>query len=282
MFEIGLVGEEGRRYVGTRAEDGGPGFSMQADIERDDTSRPDRASLTIRGINDDSAGAIDQRGAVCRVWAGYDGQNWLVFDGDIDESSISDTLSAPGRVITFNAAEGRAALRWFRIDRVLAQAGETPLTALSRAAQLIGLRLGPIPSGVSNRPYIRPYIASAPAREVLREIAADLGAKNPLAQKGVLVLSLEDQPATTAAELPFLRAGTIDDPGSVIGSPVRIKGGVEVTALWRPGVLPRQRIRVQSRKVNGDFLVKAVTEALSSDADGPFELSVTSSKELPA
>jgi hypothetical protein len=250
---------------------------MSVEIERSDASSFDKARVTIRGISDDTAGAISQRGAVCRIWAGYDGQDWLIFDGDIDERTIEDVLDNPGRSISFDAAEGRRELRWYRIDKIIAAAGETPQTALSRVAQLVGLNIGTLPPGLSNAPYSRPFVWSGPARGALEQIAADMGAMKPIVQLRTLILAKAGTPSNVST-IPLLRAGSLEKgPGSIVGSPTLAKRSAECTALWQPGILPRRKVRIESRKVNGDYIVKSTEERLESDADGDFFVTIKSS-----
>lgn len=272
--DIGPLGAAGKRFEGGTTQLEPYGYDILVDIERDDSSKPDTAKVIIRGLADSSVQLIRSTGAFVRIWAGYDGQDWMAFEGDIDDDTIDDMFTNPGREISFEAGEGRKAIRWGRIEVTYNDALLTPTILFSRLAAAGGFKLGRFPSAIQNEPYTRPWTFHGPIRRALDSVAEDAGVKWSV-QKGILILSALNQ-AVEGEEVPLLSSRT-----GLVGSVVKGKKSIKARTKWQPGILPRRKAVVESKAFNGVILMKATREKLTSRGQD-FDIAIAESKELPA
>ncbi len=244
---IGAPGSEGREIRGLRI-----GFEVQ----KDDTSSPNRAKITVYNLNADSAALLKRPDTVIQLFGGYVGQANLLFLGDVTRAVT--TIEGADAKTVIESGDGQAALAGSK-SRV-ALKGETSVGGVLQAA-LKGVVSDPkktlsgLSDAVKGESIPRGFSASGPTKQVLRGLA---GARrfDWMYLDGELVIVDRDQATREPAVLLTPETG-------LIGSPARLTGkgakGIQIRSLLNGRVRPRRILQVDSASFTGYFLVRKLT-----------------------
>ena len=278
---IGVPGAKGRVFDSfSRDPKTGvltPGLKFSFSIEKTSEAAPNKMSIDLYNLNDDSVAITKKKGATVVLEAGY-GQmltpKWasdnnadsnlinstaaLIYVGDIAKSHT--VKKGPDWVTTIESGDGLTAFQDSNFDASFAP-GASVTSVLGAAVSAMGLGKGNI-ADLSGQ-YVNGASFSGPARNAISDIVDKSGAEWSI-QDGLI--QVIPKKGSTTEEIVYL-----DSNSGLVGSPSLTsfanaseanygKGtGMQCASLLQPSIKPGRRIQVVSKKVNGIFTVRKVT-----------------------
>lgn len=278
---IGVPGQQGRLFESfSRDPETGlllPGLRFSFSIEKTSEALPNKMSIDLYNLNEDSVAITKKKGATVVLEAGYGSlltTKWAN-DNSYNPSLLSSTLAViyvgdiakshtikrgPDWVTTIESGDGLSAFQDSQLDASFG-AGASLSSVVTTAIGAMGLGKGNItmPSGG----YINGFSFSGHARDALT-LAVDKGNSEWSIQDG-LVQIVPRKKATTE-EIVFLDAdsGLVGSPSHTAFSNAELKNfgknaGIQFASLLQPSIKPGRRVKIASKKVNGIFVPRKVT-----------------------
>ena len=265
---VGPRGEPGRQFASVK--DGSPGFRINVKVDLDDTPSPDSLTLQLWNLNADSRGFIRRNGNAVIVEAGY-GTPEMLFSGDIDEDTIKETRDGGDLVLELEAGDGRQAFRAGRLNETFD--GPTQSSdVIRRLADAMGLRFANLPADLPRVEFSQGYTVAGSIQKELTNLTRTVGARWSI-QNGELVVTRIG--ATTGEQAVLLSANT-----GLIGIPEKKERGVSFVSLYNPLIRPRRKVKLESRDLDGFFVVKKMTVNLDSGYSDEFYSEVENAVEI--
>lgn len=249
---IGPYGGEGRAWSAQMTDEGWSGLKTTFKAKKTSRSAPNKATLTLYNLSEDSRSFIEARGERCVVEAGYGGEYSVIFRGDIRD--VEHTRERTEWQTTMELGDGERDLEQTHIELAFAP-GTTAAQVWRRVTEQLGLGTGDL-SALPDWEVTQGYAGYGNVRDVLDELAGRWAAAWSV-QDGSLVLTDEDAPTTESAVL------LTPDTG-LIGVPRKRKRRWEVKSLLIPGIRPRRQVRVESRALTGNLLCRQVSYDLDT------------------
>lgn len=249
----GQPGEVGRGWSDLR---------INASIKKTDSKKPDKGTIQVYNLNEDSRGFMQNDGNVVILSAGY-GEAEVIFTGDVDE--VTHTKDGRDWITEIEAADGRRSYQ----GGSLFQTFDPPLnsqTLLTRIASAMGLSVANIPASMPVIDYLQGYTIAGPARDALDEIAESTGTKWSI-QDGELIFTLPGEGLDQQAFFVTPESG-------LIGTPEKTKKGLKFSMLLNGKVKPRRPVAVRSRDFNGFVIPKTVEHQVDTGFDADFYTNV--------
>lgn len=250
LVDIGFAGETGRRIDGLRV-------AFRA--KKSSTSKADASDVTVYNPAEGTIRALEQKGILTRVLAGYGGRPSQVAMGTVVKGSLRISTDGVDRIARWQVHDGGADLGLVYLSR--AWNGEIKTSALlDYVVAQSGLSTGTVILG-REIGYQR-FAAQGTVREVLDTVVADAESVYAI-QDGRLQVWPKGSGRPRRAEV--LRVST-----GLIGSPKSTDAGIESTALLRPGLRPGDTYRLVSAMYDGDLVALDVSHEGDSGEDVPF------------
>lgn len=245
---------------------------ITASVSRNLGKDPNKCEIKVTNLSPHTRGFLDKLPLAITLLAGYDGEQRLLFTGDLRNSYTNYDDSSVNYITELRVADGGRAHAHarmsksykppIRVDSVVTDCAKSMgLTLPPEAQQSIELKAA-LANGIS---------VHGPTRDVLTRILAPYGFGWSV-QNGALVILKDGQ----------VRKGQVFDINvstGLLGSPQRAvqekpKGKIPVTFKCRlfPELSPGQEINLESKTVSGRFRLQDITHDLDS-SDGPFESS---------
>lgn len=239
-------GQAGVRITGSR---------VSFTVEKSSARAPNSLEIKIYNLNDTTTAALLRRDYTLILEAGYKDAVEVLYVGDI--LTATDAWEAPERITTLSCGDGSKAIRSSTINASF-RGGVTAEQIFARLAQSMGLPLGDV-RGLGDAGYSSGYSMSGSTASALDRLARRLGVTWSVQDGHLVVRPLgEASPGATV----LLSAST-----GLLGSPERTETGVRVRSLLQPGLSPGRKIRVDSRLLDGDFVVEKVTHTGDTHGD---------------
>jgi len=214
---------------------------------------PNVAEVTIWNLAQDSRSALQEKGILTEIEAGYFDNTSLIFKGDLDYGAT--TRDGADWITTLQSSDGSRQYRSSRINLSFDK-GTAMGDALRTAAEAMGLGLGNITDELgkglpreSATEFVKGLVLSGRAPEQFDKIVKRAGFN----------WSIQD------GQVQITRAGGVVNPNEVIvlqpgsgliGSPERGEDGiVKATALLQPELLPGKKVQIRAVKRDDKFEV---------------------------
>lgn len=245
-FRFGPAGGEGKSFVG------GPegGLEMSFEVTRSLKKSANKAKFTLYNLSADSIGALEAKGTVVQLLAGYADNAALLFTGQVAKRGVVSKRDGHTVTTEVEAGDGELDLAKTRSDLSLAP-GATSAEALDLLLTKMGIGKGNV-ADLTPKAFVGGYVHAGWARDAITEICRDLGVSWSI-QDGVFQ-ALAPSAAKKGEEAVLLTAST-----GLIGSPTREKEGIQATSLLQPRLKPGGLVRVESLFVTGDYKVTEVS-----------------------
>lgn len=238
---------------------------IQIDMEKNSQAEPNKGTVAIHNLNQNSRALLQQSGVSALVEAGY---------GDsLDKLFVGQVRAAPtvrqGRetVTTIEFQDGIEQYQKSRINKAFAP-GVTNKQVLQALADSLKVGIGAI-KGLVEGQFQQGLSLSSDVKSALDDITGKMGLEWSIQDNNLQIL-----PPKTPSE--FLGLVLAPDTG-LIGSPTEREdsknGGkfLEFRALLRPQIRPGVAVQIQSRDVNGYFKVRKA-HYTGDNRKGPFEV----------
>ncbi len=235
-IEFGLEGSSGIRHTDLR---------IAFRVEKTRSSSPNKATITVYGLGDNSIDVLSRSGAVVRLLAGY-GLAKQIFIGNPIKSGVKLERTGSDRVVTIEALDGGRAYREAQVS--ISYSGSVALATAYRAAiDAMGL-----PEGVVNLPSRslgKGFAFTGPAQDLLNKLAAASGSQWFIRDGTV---NFFERGSATSQLVPLISSVA----GNLVGHPKQTANGIEITALLDAAFRPGDRVQLQSEKVNGTHTIQ--------------------------
>lgn len=229
------------------------GLRMAFKVTRTSTSRADAAEVSIWGLTSSTAGELEDRRTVVRVIAGYRNSGvGQIIAGTVVPGSLRRPSQGAETITTVQVAESSVDLA----NVVLSDAWGASVTTreiVARVADRLGVSFGQTDLA-DNVTYARGYVVSGDARTVLSELAQDARSRWTIQNGRLVLIPLS---GSVRSRVAILSAST-----GLVGTPEAAdKQQIRIVALLQPSILPGDRIRLQSDRYAGDYVVRGVEHA---------------------
>lgn len=256
---VGIPGGEARTWSGLRT-----GFAVDHHLRR----RPSPAKVTIYNLNEDSRGFVSQSGQYAWVRAGYDADRRNGLLPVVAQGTITDTKhehKAVDWVTSLTVSDGGHGYREGVLRRSFR---DVPVrdAILAAARAMSPTDVGPGGVGISRleaqladpvfSSLLEQVTIDGPARTALDDLLATTGHTWSI-QDNELVLVLGTQPLDENTYVLSATSGLLGSPQwRKTKSGTHRPDGLEVKSLLLPMIRPGRLVRVVSRAVTGDFVVR--------------------------
>lgn len=253
VVAVGLPGEQGRSWKDLK-------FTFS--VTKTKGKRPNKATVDIYNLSADSRNWCAREGSTIVVRAGYEENPPIILIGDI--SMVTHERSGKDMVTKIEAGDGESAYQLGRVNRSW-KAGSTNKDVLKGAAAAAGVGIGHV-ADIDEIAHTGGYTATGLVRDVLDDICEGVDAEWSIQDNELQIVKRNH--GTNQAALKV--SSTL---GNLIGAPKRKTGkgrnprrtrGVKFTTLLNPWIRPGRYIQLESREINGFFLVRSVTHSGAS------------------
>ena len=237
---IGPAGSEGLLIRGLR-------FSFQ--IEKAITSDPNSMVLKVYNLSDRTIGRIEESGNVVILRAGYDGQEEVVWKGDV--TKVSHERQSADRVTTIESNDGARAVEQGRVSASFGPgASISEIVEELKTSLSVGAVVGEIKGSLADT-FANGFSMEGLAKDAMDKIAAKLDSDWSI-QDNELVIMPKGQWSSEAAVL-------LNKSTGMVGAPTKEEDGrVKVVSLLQPKIRPTRRVKIESEYVAGVFKVDRV------------------------
>lgn len=231
-----------------------PGLRIKFSIDRTDQKDPNKSSITVYNLNDDSRGKLQQKGVKLNLEAGYQATGLSrVYLGDV--RTVDQVREGDDWGSLVKLGDGERAFRFAQVDESFA-AGTPASAILQRLAGLGGLPLGNVSQKATTllMRFDNGYTASGRWSNVFDRFVKSLHLAWSIQDGSIQVLAPGE---SLAVSIPLLspETGLIDSPE--MGTPEKKGKPALLTfkALLFP-CRPGMRIQIRSKRYNGLVAVK--------------------------
>lgn len=238
------------------------GLDIEFNVRKDRSTAPNEAMVTIKNLGDSSRQFI-QANKSLELYAGYDNQPALLAKCDITRRVTQ--WEPPDSITEIQCLDGFKALKDKRVTLGLAD-GATVGTAIKSIAKQMGLSLVANDQIAMQTPLKGGYTHAGTASQALDDLASIVDTSWGIVNN-TLVFTKRGKALTPVKTLVISpQNGLLAQPevldDTVVSErvlPKQIKPkGYQLTMLLRPQLNPFDLIEVQSRFVNGLFVVDSV------------------------
>jgi len=264
-----VVGKGGAQGVEVK-----PPMRMKFDIKKDDTKNPNRSRITIYNLKPDTRKALEQPDTRCSLEVGYveEGGPVNIFTGEVIEAYSE--FDGPNIATTLELGEGVKAIR----DGVVSL-GYPRGTGTAQAIRDVAGRMGlsvVMPDDAPQREWQNGFSFHGAGHSALDQITRYAGLSWSIQGNALQIVRTG---GTTNRQVFVLnaRSGLIKHPERVransketakvadtSGNTARVpkktekKDGWRVTSLVLPSVMPGDRVKLESRTVEGVLTVEEI------------------------
>ena len=251
------VGEPGKALrIAARPEGGGdarPTLRVQFKIEKNTAREPNRAEVIITNLSDKSRSAIQKKGALTLIEAGYVNNLFKLFQGDL--TFANHTRQGADWITRFEVGDGAKQYRGARINESFG-VGTSIEEVLTTTIKKMGIGIGNAIEKVKEgnfrgglTEYVKGFTASGRAIDVLGQTLDSVGLTYSIQDGQLQVLRAGE---VIKGQVPVLRQGA-----GLIGSPeIGEKGVVKARSLIQGYLLPGVGVRIESKEIQGDYKIE--------------------------
>lgn len=224
--------------------------------ERNSQKEPSPAEITIWNLSKDSRAFLESIVAPVVLEAGYAGQAFQIFSGDLIYAATQ--RQGVDWVTKLQIQDGARKYRSARINESLGP-GTTLSDAIQKAADALGLPLGNLTSHLSpvrgkTTAFGKGVVLSGKAEEQLDKLLKLAGYEWSIQDGQLQVLAPAE---TLPTEIVVLNSdsGLVGSPESARDDKTK-KTFVKARSLLQPGLFPGRTVRLEGAAVSGDFKIE--------------------------
>ncbi len=242
-------------------------------VEKTEDSSPNKASIEIYNLSEDTRNKIRDSGKMVILYAGYT-QNYgeeIVFIGDI--VSVSNSFSPPDIVTEISAIDGKEALSSSKIS-VSESTNASALKILEKilSSFSIGNNLKQI--SVVDKRYIHGFVFSGFSKVALDKVCKFLSLVWSVQNNRIVITKFDSSDTTTILSISK-DSGLIGTPSRVFSSTRKAKGlSLKETSGWSfeclliPSINPKSKIFLKSKEIKESTAFTVISVTHSGDTHG--------------
>lgn len=249
---IGPRGEDGKVYSGLR---------IAFDVKYTSASDPNTTKIQIFNLSPTSRALLERPGLYCILNAGYDGNEKMIFSGDIrSPRGIAHERRPPDIVTSIEGGDGEKALTETNIDQSYGP-GTSMGQVMGSLTGKLGLPIGTM-TGVSNTTFPNGVALSGTVKGQLDTMTKRQGLEWYVKDGELHIMPVSEPNGQEAVH--------ITPSTGLIGSPVKREGvGIEFTSLFNHSLKPGRTVVVESFDFKGTYKVKT-SNFVGDTHDGEF------------
>lgn len=233
-------------------------LAISFEVEMTNGKRANKAQVTMINLSPEGIGAIEEKGAVVTIEAGYGDFLGVVFVGNVTRGGVQTIWSGNDKTTTISLAHKSEAHTARKTASYAAQVESK--TIIREMAESMGVGVGNL-SDIPATTYATGFVALGNASDTMTALCDDLGVGWSIQEGQLLFLS---------GEVLIEGDGVLLSPSSgLLGSPTQVKGGVEAVALMNLSLKIGHKIRIESRDVVGFYKLQKVAHS-GSNRGGDF------------
>lgn len=252
---------------------------VKGKIEKNLRSEPDKATITINNLSENTRNFLEHKPVIMMIEAGYDNElsTQHLFTGDLRWGTTQKT-SRVDIETELELADGDRAFKHARVSKSF-KSGTTILMALREIAKSLNLKLSP---AIEANPDLKAQFSAGVVLQgraslEMNKLLSRLG-YNWVMQNGKLLILKNGDYLKGEVRVIDENSGMIGSPE--FGTPDKSNGVplLTVNHLLDPYLMPGKSFKLISKKVNGFFYITRVTHDF--DTHGPEWNSTIEAKPL--
>lgn len=234
------IGAPGERGIEIRDLD----FSFS--VTKSSEGTPNSLKLSIFNMAEATRSQIERQRDRVVLTAGYEGNQAIIFIGDI--SNVTHQKQGADIISVIECGDGEVQYRDAFINESFGP-GATFKQVFARIAEKSGLGLG-VTNGLPNHTFNNGVVITGPIRDVMDKYQRTFGFEWSIqdGQLQVLAPTLDTGEATVILNV---------DTG-MINAPQKTEKGIKVESLLQPDLKPGRSVKVESLSINGLFKIEKV------------------------
>lgn len=254
------------------------GLSIAFTIEKDVTPSPNRSSITIRNLSEQTRAKIREHQSSLILRVGYeDDVQAVIFKGDV--GNVVHAVMPPEVTTTISTGDGQKAMRETKLSLSL-----EPGCSVGQACRVVAQRMGVEFDDFAGSGETLPggFAFSGTPDSALRQLAATAGAEYSILD-GRLQLLSDGGLRPGEAFLISPETGLIGSPERVVEQEGKLNKKVPrvqwtFRCLLNPRLQPGARVQLQSRQANGVFRIEKLRHTGDTHGDPWFSECQVSAK----
>lgn len=228
-------------------------------VTKTGTNTPNKLELGIYNLSDDSQSFVEKKGMAVILEAGYEDELNTLFSGELElathlkggnhgQREGKRIKNGSDWLTEIEGSDGGSAYRTIMHESF--GPGTTEASVIRAIAKKMAVSIGTL-KGLSDEPFRKGRQLSGPARLQLESLCRSRKLRWSIQDGTLQILPVGGSRNTS----PIL----IDPSSGLVGSPEKTeKGGLQLTTLLRGSLNPGDLIRVESRAINGNYVVEKV------------------------
>lgn len=247
------------------------GLKMEFQIEKTESSDPNKCNLTIHNLNKNTRNLINVDKTILQLYAGYqqDAGEELLFTGNI--TLVNNDITRPNIMSYIEANDGELKLNTTRLSVAFSES-VTIYQILIKVIDAFGLpiQLKKNIEFTKNIKYNNGSSFTGKAKDLMNLLSVDVGLTWSI-QNGELKFYKNDTADTSIAVLLNSESGLINSPKRIkIKQGTRIEkkeiDGWEIVSLLQPKIEPGSTIKITSKEIPENSQFKVVNVKHSGDS----------------
>ena len=225
-------------------------------VEKTIQSSPNKATVEIYNVKNETRSAMQENGAVCIIEAGYVENFGQIFKGQLEYSNTVN--NGTDWITSFQSSDGAVARRTSRINETFAP-GSQIKAVLKSVAQSLRVEMGnaseafdggDFRKGITE--FTKGVTLSGKSADILDKLTKTTGLEWSI-QDGQLQVLKSGKTVERETEIVSVGSGMIGSPE--LGE----KNQLKVTSLMRATFYPGQKIKISSKQFDGYFKIHSLT-----------------------
>src|SRR6056297_29990 len=248
---IAIIGERNGEKIKIR------NLRMSFQIEKTTKSDPNRATFTVYNLNENSRAKLEEAAELfLSIEAGYGDETKVIFSGDVDK--IENKKTPTDWVTIVETGDGKKDLTETRLNKSYKKGTSVKTVIDDALSAFTNLKNNGLPDGLiqSAKELVTGGTFSGKSKDVLDKLLGEQGLEFSV-QDDEVVITEKDKATNNDIYIINPNSGLINSPAKTEekNKEGKVVKGVTFTALLNPNLVPKQRVRVESRNITVEYTI---------------------------
>ena len=248
---IAIIGERAGEKIKIR------NLRMSFQIEKTTKSDPNRATFTVYNLNENSRAKLEEAAELfLSIEAGYGDETKVIFSGDVDK--IENKKTPTDWVTIVETGDGKKDLTETRLNKSYKKGTSVKTVIDDALSAFTNLKNNGLPDGLiqSAKELVTGGTFSGKSKDILDKLLGEQGLEFSV-QDDEVVITEKDKATNNDIYIINPNSGLINSPAKTEekNKEGKVVKGVTFTALLNPNLVPKQRVRVESRNITGEYTI---------------------------
>jgi len=248
---IAIIGERAGEKIKIR------NLRMSFQIEKTIKSDPNRATFTVYNLNENSRAKLEEAAELyLSIEAGYGDETKVIFSGDVDK--IENKKTPTDWVTIVETGDGKKDLTETRLNKSYKKGTSVKTVIDDALGAFTNLKNNGLPDGLiqSAKELVTGGTFSGRSKDILDKLLGEQGLEFSV-QDDEVIITEKDKATNNDIYVINPNSGLINSPAKTEekNKEGKVVKGVTFTALLNPNLVPKQRVRVESRNITGEYTI---------------------------